>query len=76
VDLHPEELRKEIDEINEWVYEGNNNGIYKVGFAKTQEAYDESIGPLFDALNRVEKLRTEKKKALGTTQRSISSETG
>jgi len=59
VDLYPKDLRKEIDEVNEWIYEKINNGVYKCGIAKAQEAYDENIGSLFDGLDRVEKLLKE-----------------
>ncbi len=56
VDLYPQELRPEIDEINDWVYHGLNNGVYDVGFAASQEAYDEAIGPLFETLDRMDAL--------------------
>jgi hypothetical protein len=49
VDLYPEALRAEIDAINAWVYDDLNNGVYKAGFARSQEAYDEA----FDGLARV-----------------------
>jgi glutathionyl-hydroquinone reductase len=53
--LYPENLRSEIDAMNEWVYDTVNNGVYKVGFAGTQEAYDEHLYALFASLDRLEK---------------------
>ncbi|KAE8397481.1 HAD-like domain-containing protein [Aspergillus pseudonomiae] len=52
--FYPQPLRKDIDEMNEWVYHQINNGVYKTGFATTQQAYEENIYPLFEALDRVE----------------------
>jgi putative glutathione S-transferase len=49
-DLYPEDLREEIDAVNDVVYENVNNGVYRTGFAKTQEAYEEAFGALFDTL--------------------------
>ena len=49
-DYHPEPLREEIDEINARVYTTVNNGVYKAGFATTQEAYEEAVEPLFESL--------------------------
>jgi len=49
-DYYPEGLRKEIDEINARVYTTVNNGVYKAGFATTQEAYEEAVEPLFESL--------------------------
>ena len=53
-DYYPEELRAEIDAINNRVYESLNNGVYKCGFATTQEAYEEAIEPLFATLEWLE----------------------
>jgi putative glutathione S-transferase len=53
-DLYPTALREEIDEVNEWVYSEINNGVYRCGFARTQEAYEEAYHRLFAALDRVE----------------------
>ncbi len=53
-DFYPEELRGEIEEINELVYENINNGVYKCGFATTQDAYGEAFDALFQALDQIE----------------------
>lgn len=53
-DYYPEELRDEIDAVNELVYPAINNGVYRVGFATSQEAYDEAYIKLFDALDQLE----------------------
>ncbi|KAF1993210.1 hypothetical protein P154DRAFT_583034 [Amniculicola lignicola CBS 123094] len=54
VDLFPEHLRKEIEEMNEWVYNDVNNGVYKSGFATTEEAYTKAVKQLFTSLDRLE----------------------
>ena len=55
-DYYPEALREEIDAINERVYHTVNNGVYRAGFATTQEAYEEAVGPLFESLDWLEDL--------------------
>ena len=52
--LYPEHLRAEIDAIEDKIYHTVNNGVYKVGFAKSQEAYDANIAPLFATLDELE----------------------
>ncbi|MEL7430843.1 MAG: glutathione S-transferase family protein, partial [Pseudomonadota bacterium] len=49
-DYYPEAKRTEIDALNERIYDTLNNGVYRCGFATTQEAYDEAIGPLFETM--------------------------
>lgn len=39
VDFYPADLRPAIDAVNEWVYPNINNGVYRCGFARSQEAY-------------------------------------
>lgn len=51
---YPAPLRGEIDEINERIYHTLNNGVYKCGFATTQEAYKEAYVPLFETLDFLE----------------------
>jgi len=53
-DYYPESLREEIDAVNERVYHTLNNGVYKSGFATTQEAYEEAVYPLFETLDWLE----------------------
>ncbi|EXJ77894.1 glutathione S-transferase [Capronia epimyces CBS 606.96] len=52
--FYPPHLRKEIDSLNDWVYNTVNNGVYKCGLATSQEAYDSNIYPLFKSLDRLE----------------------
>jgi putative glutathione S-transferase len=54
LDFYPEALRSEIDAVNEAVYDDVNNGVYKAGFATTQQAYDEAAAALFDRLARLD----------------------
>ena len=53
-DFYPPHLRREIDAVNEPVYEHVNNGVYKTGFATTQEAYEEAFEALFATLDELE----------------------
>ncbi|MGH8011210.1 MAG: glutathione S-transferase family protein [Candidatus Binataceae bacterium] len=54
LDLYPAALRDEIDRINATVYGNVNNGVYKCGFATTQEAYEQSFDALFATLDKLE----------------------
>ncbi|WP_170434846.1 glutathione S-transferase family protein [Ruegeria arenilitoris] len=53
-DYWPAEMRDEIEEVNARVYSNVNNGVYKSGFATSQEAYDAAVHPLFDTLDWLE----------------------
>ena len=53
-DFYPENLHKEIDNINDFVYSNINNGVYRCGLASTQEAYEEAFHQLFGALDNLE----------------------
>ena len=54
LDFWPEELRDEIEEVNSRIYSTVNNGVYKSGFATSQEAYDAAVVPLFESLDWIE----------------------
>ncbi len=53
-DYYPEPLRAEIDAVNDRVYDSVNNGVYKSGFARRQEAYDEAVAAVFATLDWLE----------------------
>jgi len=55
-DYWPTDLREQIADINERVYETVNNGVYKAGFATSQDAYDDAVHPLFDSLTWLESI--------------------
>ena len=54
LDLYPTALRRDIDEINAFVYDNINNGVYRAGLAKSQAAYEEAFNKLFAALDELE----------------------
>ncbi|WP_444925916.1 glutathione S-transferase family protein [Microbulbifer sp. TRSA002] len=65
-DFFPEEKQQDIDTINQLVYENINNGVYRCGFATTQEAYESAYYNLFSALDQVEKILGEQRYLVGT----------
>ncbi|MDH3201052.1 MAG: glutathione S-transferase family protein [Myxococcales bacterium] len=64
-DFYPKALRAEIDEVNDRVYHTVNNGVYKCGFATTQEAYEEAFGELFDTLDWLEERLSKQRYLVG-----------
>jgi len=63
----PTELLSEIDELNDYVYENINNGVYRAGFATTQQAYNEAVVELFNALDTIENRLAERRYLTGNT---------
>ena len=64
-DYYPAALRAEIDHINDLVYPNINNGVYRAGFATTQDAYEEAFRNLFDALDTVEDILSRQRYLAG-----------
>ncbi|HST55362.1 MAG TPA: glutathione S-transferase C-terminal domain-containing protein [Solirubrobacteraceae bacterium] len=65
LDLYPERLRAEIDTLNARVYDTVNNGVYRAGFARRQESYEQAFGELFETLEMLERLLGERRYLLG-----------
>jgi len=65
LDLYPERLRPEIDQVNDLVYPNVNNGVYRAGFATTQKAYENAVQRLFKALDTLEELLSKQRYLVG-----------
>ncbi|CAF0790749.1 unnamed protein product [Didymodactylos carnosus] len=59
LDLYPESLRSKIDSLNDEIYSKLNNGVYRSGFAKTQEAYESAFNDVFNILDKLEVILSE-----------------
>ncbi|KAK7494497.1 hypothetical protein BaRGS_00014150 [Batillaria attramentaria] len=63
--LYPESLRPQIDAVNEWIYPQINNGVYRSGFAHSQEAYSTAVNGVFDGLDKVEAILSKQRYLVG-----------
>lgn len=68
LDFWPSVQRDAIEEINQRVYSNVNNGVYKSGFATTQEAYDAAVVPLFETLDWLEERLSKSRYLMGDHQ--------
>uniref|UniRef100_H2ZBA2 GST C-terminal domain-containing protein n=1 Tax=Ciona savignyi TaxID=51511 RepID=H2ZBA2_CIOSA len=66
LDFYPEHLQGKIQEVNDWIYPNINNGVYRCGFARSQEAYDQAVQGLFTHLDKVEDLLSKQRYLAGT----------
>ncbi|MEV0945746.1 glutathione S-transferase C-terminal domain-containing protein [Rhodococcus sp. NPDC049939] len=66
-DLYPDNLRDEIDEVADLVYHDVNNGVYRCGFAGSQEAYESAYDKLFSRLDWLEDRLTDRRFLVGDT---------
>ena len=64
-DYYPEDLRDEINTVNERIYHTLNNGVYKSGFATSQVAYEEAVLPLFETLDWLEQRLNQQRYLIG-----------
>ena len=64
-DYYPAKLQSDIDEINEFIYDNINNGVYKAGFARSQKAYEKAFDELFYALDELEKRLSRQRYLVG-----------
>ena len=64
-DYWPEEMRDAIEEVNERIYDTLNNGVYRSGFATTQDAYDEAVTQLFDTMDWLEDRLSQNRYLMG-----------
>jgi putative glutathione S-transferase len=64
-DYYPAELRGEIDRINDLVYSTVNNGVYRAGFATSQEAYEEAARGIFETLDQLEERLSRRRYLVG-----------
>lgn len=67
LDLYPENLRREIDELNDFIYNGLNNGVYKAGFAMTQESHEFNSRLVYETLIKLEGILAKGPFVLGDT---------
>jgi putative glutathione S-transferase len=65
-DLYPSSLKGEIDRVNERVYRGLNNGVYRAGFATAQDRYEEALAGVFATLDWLEKRLAKRRWLCGT----------
>lgn len=65
IDLYPSSLRKEINDINDVVYNNINNGVYRAGFATTQDAYNKAFKNLFETLDILEERLSSQRYLVG-----------
>ena len=67
LDFYPQDKKETIDKVNTLVYDNINNGVYRTGFATTQEAYEKAFNRLFSALDEVEDILSQTRYLAGDT---------
>lgn len=65
-DYYPKALRQDIDSVNAFIYQKINNGVYRCGFATSQEAYEIAFNELFDALDNLDTRLSKQRYLVGS----------
>jgi putative glutathione S-transferase len=65
MDFYPEAKRSEIDAVNELLYSSINDGVYKCGFARKQDAYNDAVIELYGGLDKVEEMLSKSRYLVG-----------
>lgn len=65
-DYYPPALRTKIDALNDWIYPTLNNGVYRAGFATSQQAYDDAVDGVFTSLARLEQILDKQRYLTGS----------
>jgi putative glutathione S-transferase len=66
-DYYPGPLRADIDRLNDLVYKNVNNGVYRAGFATSQDAYEQAFRNVFDTLDEIEQILSQHRYLIGNT---------
>ncbi len=66
LDFYPEDLQEDIDQLNAVIYENVNDGVYKAGFATTQDAYEKAVNALFKTLDMLESRLAQQRYLFGS----------
>jgi putative glutathione S-transferase len=66
-DYYPENLRAEIDRLNDLIFPNINNGVYRAGFATSQSAYEQAFRNVFDTLDELEQILSQHRYLVGST---------
>ncbi len=67
INLSPEKLQEKMKEVNSWVYPHINDGVYRCGFAKSQDAYNTAFENLFTHLDKMEAILAKQRSVPSTT---------
>ncbi|WP_120498902.1 glutathione S-transferase C-terminal domain-containing protein [Kiloniella sp. EL199] len=65
---YPPSLNEEMPDMDSWIYNGLSNGVYKAGFAQNQKAYNQAVALVFNTLDRLEQILSERRFLFGNRQ--------